>query len=160
MPIRLTESEASRIAGVPPRPVDPERSARAKAARKVSERSKALLIEQIRTYLPNLKLQPELRFHDTREWRFDLAAPYAMLAIEIEGGAFSRGKSRHTTGTGFVDDCDKYAFALLLGWRVLRVPTDWVWNGRAAALFVAAANPKADWPSPLPPRKRRRRIGT
>ncbi len=62
--------------------------------------------------------QFEFRFHDERKWRFDLAWPRERVAVEIEGGAFSRG--RHTRGAGFVADLEKYNTAVLLGWRVLR----------------------------------------
>ena len=60
----------------------------------------------------------EYRFHPTRRWRFDYAYPDALLAIEIEGGAWVRG--RHTRGKGFVADLEKYNAATLLGWRLLR----------------------------------------
>lgn len=53
-----------------------------------------------------------------RRWRFDFAWPDRMLAVEIDGGAFSGG--RHTRGTGFVEDCRKLNAATLMGWRVLR----------------------------------------
>lgn len=53
-----------------------------------------------------------------RKWRFDFAWPDRMLAVEIDGGAFSGG--RHTRGAGFVEDCRKLNAATLMGWRVLR----------------------------------------
>ena len=63
----------------------------------------------------------EYRFHPTRRWRFDFAWPEHKLAVEIEGGAWTGG--RHTRGSGFVGDCDKYNAATILGWRVLRFTT-------------------------------------
>lgn len=60
----------------------------------------------------------EYRFHDTRRWRFDFAWPERNVAVEIEGGVWTRG--RHTRGKGFENDCEKYNAAVLLGWRVLR----------------------------------------
>ena len=62
----------------------------------------------------------EFRFHPARRWRFDFANPGAAwrLAVEIEGGIFSRG--RHTRGAGFLRDCEKYNTAALHGWTVLR----------------------------------------
>ena len=60
----------------------------------------------------------EYRFAPPRRWRFDLAYPAIRLAIEIEGGAWVRG--RHTRPAGYAADCEKYNAAALLGWRVLR----------------------------------------
>lgn len=74
---------------------------------------------------------PEYRFAPPRRWRFDYAWPADVLiahgvscarggiAIEVEGGAFTRG--RHTRGAGFVKDMEKYNAAALAGWKVLRV---------------------------------------
>lgn len=73
----------------------------------------------------------EHRFHPTRRWRFDFAWPAYKIAVEIEGGTWSRG--RHTRGDGFEKDCEKYAEALLLGWRVFRFTTGQVTGGYAAS---------------------------
>jgi len=77
------------------------------------------------------KLTPvmEYRFHPTRRWRLDFAWPDIRLAVEIEGGTW--GVSRHTTGTGFAEDCVKYNAAVALGWRVLRYTTGYVKDGSA-----------------------------
>lgn len=61
---------------------------------------------------------PEYKFCDTRRWKFDFACEALALAIEIEGGVFTRG--RHSRGTGMVADMEKYNTAILLGWRLLR----------------------------------------
>lgn len=61
----------------------------------------------------------ELQFHPTRKWRADFAIQSAGVLIEIEGGAFSRG--RHTRGTGFANDAEKYLEATLLGWTLIRL---------------------------------------
>ena len=65
-----------------------------------------------------MKPEREYRFDKVRKWRFDFAFPTQKIAVEIEGGTF--GKSRHTTGTGYSADCEKYNAAALLGWRVFR----------------------------------------
>ena len=62
----------------------------------------------------------EYRFHPVRKWRFDFAFPEQKVAVEIEGGTFGKCKSRHTTGTGYEKDCEKYNTAILNGWRVFR----------------------------------------
>jgi len=53
-----------------------------------------------------------------------------MLAAEIEGGAWTQG--RHTRGAGFLKDMEKYNFASILGWSVLRFTPQQVENGEAA----------------------------
>jgi len=71
----------------------------------------------------------EHRFHPKRRWRFDFAWPDLMLAVEVEG--HGGAKSRHTSFTGFQNDCTKYNEACLLGWRVLRFTGPMVKSGEA-----------------------------
>ena len=73
--------------------------------------------------------QREHRFHPTRRWRFDLAWPNLLIACEVEGGTWNGG--RHTRGSGFEADCEKYNAATLLGWSVLRVTGKMIRDGRA-----------------------------
>jgi very-short-patch-repair endonuclease len=64
----------------------------------------------------------EFAFHPSRKWRFDFAWPRVMIAVEIEGGVregASRG--RHMRQAGFIADAEKYNFAALMGWRVVRL---------------------------------------
>ena len=60
----------------------------------------------------------EYRFYNKRRWRFDYANKKQMLAVEIEGGVWLRG--RHNRAKGFISDLEKYNKAQLLGWKVLR----------------------------------------
>jgi very-short-patch-repair endonuclease len=78
----------------------------------------------------------EHRFAPPRRWRFDVAFPDRMLAIEIEGGVWTRG--RHTRPAGFLRDAEKYNRAALLGWRVLRFTPQQVMDGTARATLVEA----------------------
>ena len=59
----------------------------------------------------------------------------------MEGGTFSGG--RHSRGRGFEADAEKYAEAAILGWRVLRVTTAMVNDGRALDLIERAMT--AQW---------------
>ena len=70
----------------------------------------------------------EYRFHPDRQWRFDFAWPLEKVAVEIEGLLFD-GKARHQTVSGFLGDAEKYEAALVVGWRVYRVPGPWVAEG-------------------------------
>lgn len=83
---------------------------------------------------PGVRLR--LAITNLKDWRFDFAWPAQMLAVEIEGGIWMKG--RHTRGGGFTDDCRKYNEAMLMGWRVLRVVGAWVRNGEALRLIERA----------------------
>lgn len=87
------------------------------------------------THICEMKMyaERELKFYGTRRWKFDFALPDRMTAIEIEGGAFTRG--RHTRGVGFIKDMEKYNHAALLGWKVLRFTPQQVLSGEAIAFI-------------------------
>jgi len=68
------------------------------------------------------KPQEEYRFHPERKWRLDYCWPEHKLALEVEGGVWVRG--RHTRGSGFVKDMEKYNAWAIMGGRLLRVLPD------------------------------------
>jgi very-short-patch-repair endonuclease len=72
----------------------------------------------------------EYKFADDRNWRFDFAWGQQKLAVEVEGGT-SFGKSRHSKGSGFERDCEKYNRASRMGWVILRFSTAMVTSGKA-----------------------------
>lgn len=80
------------------------------------EESAWLQIKAAKVELP----QREYQFTTFRKWRFDFAWPGYKIALEIEGGTAS-GKSRHSYGAGFENDCDKYNHATFHGWQVYRL---------------------------------------
>lgn len=77
---------------------------------------------------------PEFQFAADRKWRFDFIIfllkggdwnaidPPPSIALEVEGGVWTNG--RHTRGSGFKKDMEKYNRAAVLGWRILRVTPD------------------------------------
>ena|ERR1022692_1903300 len=77
----------------------------------------------------------EFRFAPPRRFRFDLCWPDLMMACEVEGATWSGG--RHTRGSGFEKDCEKYNLAVTAGYQVLRVTGTMVHDGRATD-FIAA----------------------
>jgi very-short-patch-repair endonuclease len=77
----------------------------------------------------------EHRFHPVRKWRFDFAFPERMAAVEIEGGVWTNG--RHTRGSGFLEDMEKYNAAAALGWFVFRFDGGAVKSGEAIKFMVA-----------------------
>lgn len=78
----------------------------------------------------------EHKLHPARRWKFDIAFEWAKIAVEIEGGVFTRG--RHTRPMGFMADCEKYNTAALMGWKVLRIHTRTINNGQAIKMLVGA----------------------
>ena len=60
----------------------------------------------------------EYRFTMLRRWRFDWAWPTHRIALEVEGAVWVQG--RHTRGSGFVKDMEKYNTAAAMGWRIIR----------------------------------------
>lgn len=74
---------------------------------------------------------PEYVFAKPRRWRFDWAFVAHKLAVEQEGGVWTKG--RHTRGAGYLSDCQKYNEAVTLGWRVLRYTPVEVRSGVALA---------------------------
>lgn len=80
--------------------------------------------------------ETEFGFSKSRKWRFDLAWPTKRLALEVEGGVWKQG--RHTRGSGFMRDMEKYNEAALAGWKLLRVTPHMVKDGSALALVRRA----------------------
>lgn len=78
----------------------------------------------------------EFRFHPERKWRFDLAWPELKVAFEREGSSWTGG--RHTTGTGYRNDCKKYNAAAVMGYAVIRGTTDMIRSGLALEQLLEA----------------------
>ena len=108
-------------------------------------RMELLFAEQIRTSRLPAPAR-EYRFAPPRRWRFDFAWThevmyerngsrkdndwsFAPIAVEVEGGTYIAG--RHSRGKGYEKDTEKYNRALIMGWRVLRVTSAQVEDGRA-----------------------------
>jgi very-short-patch-repair endonuclease len=60
----------------------------------------------------------EYKFHPVRRWRADYAIPNFKILIEIEGGVWVKG--RHTRGSGYIKDMEKYNAAGIMGYTILR----------------------------------------
>lgn len=78
---------------------------------------------------PGKGLRARLAEAGLKDWRFDMAWPNLMLAVEVEGGAWVGG--RHTRGKGFLEDLRKYQAAQMMGWTVYRTAGELIKSGEA-----------------------------
>lgn len=85
-----------------------------------------LLAEQLRQ--ARIPFEEEYAFHPIRKWRADFRVP-PNIVVEVEGGIGQAGRSRHSSYDGFKKDCEKYAEAAILGYRVIRSTTEQVEDG-------------------------------
>ena len=67
-------------------------------------------------------IRKRIKERGLQDWRFDFAWPNEKVAVELEGGTWIRGA--HTRGGHYRSDCEKYNFAQILGWKVLRFTGD------------------------------------
>lgn len=79
----------------------------------------------------------EFRFCEQRRWRFDFCWPDKKVALEVEGAVWSKN-GRHTSGKGYTADCEKYNFAILDGWKLIRVTKLHIINGQMIAWLKKA----------------------
>jgi hypothetical protein len=63
--------------------------------------------------------QAEYKFHNKRKFKFDYAYPDLFIAIEVEGGVFTR--QAHGSVKGILRDIEKYTLAASLGYKIIRV---------------------------------------
>lgn len=75
----------------------------------------------------------EFRFAVTRRWRFDFAWPAKRVAVECEGGIWSRG--RHVRPKGYEADLEKHNAAMLGGWLLLRFSREMITSGEALRMI-------------------------
>lgn len=106
--------------------------------------SKSALEEEFAFHLKAAKVKKadrEYVFARPRRWRFDFAWPDEMVAVEVEGGIYSRG--RHVRPQGFINDCEKMNHASTpdkhgRSWCVLRFCAEHVHRGDALVLVEKA----------------------
>jgi hypothetical protein len=99
-----------------PKPLSPEKQYRKLVKQADIPKGLKHIMKQL--HYSGINYVTEYRFHDVRQYRFDIAIPDKMIAIEYEG--LNSEKSGHTTLKGYTKDTDKYNLAASLGWTVLR----------------------------------------
>lgn len=120
--MRMTEQQFAALRKARP-------AAKKRPAVSPGEAALALQLQALR-----IDFDREFKFCPDRRWRADFRV--GRVLVEVEGGIWSGG--RHTRGTGFENDCEKYNWAALNGWLVLRYSTRQVLAGQAAHGIVEA----------------------
>ncbi|EXB28367.1 hypothetical protein J537_1035 [Acinetobacter baumannii 1437282] len=100
---------------------------RAKSQQQEPSEGELILMRDLRAL--SIGFEQEYKFHPTRKWRADFLISNTKILIEVEGGIWSQG--RHTRGTGYIGDMEKYNAAAILGFQVLRFSTQQVKSGLA-----------------------------
>jgi hypothetical protein len=89
----------------------------------------------------------EHRFTKARRWRIDVSYPGQLVGIEVDGGLWVRG--RHLRPLGYRKDCEKFAEAAVLGWRLIRVVPEQIRDGSALRWLTGLLRGAPG--SPVPP---------
>lgn len=113
---------------------------------------KAQLVQQCE--LLGLKLEPEFKFLENRQFRADWRVHYGMweekrpkkiahfikssVLVEYEGGIYSSGKRGHSSISGIQRDIEKSNLAQIAGWTVIRVAPKDVVSGVATNWIMDA----------------------
>lgn len=104
------------------------------------KRNNATLLLEMWLKSENIKFKKEYKFDKSRKWRFDFAIIEKKIAIEIEGGIFTKG--RHVSPKGFLNDIEKYNSATAKGWRLFRLPAHDLFNAKYFRYFEEVLNGK------------------
>lgn len=83
--------------------------------------NRSLLLQALLACVDCTATSAEQRLVPGRRWRADLAWPSHRVAIELQGGIWTRG--HHVRGREYEHDCEKMLHAAAQGWRVL--PLTW-----------------------------------
>lgn len=90
---------------------------------------------------PDIDLEAEYRFHSVRKFRFDFAHPGVKVAIECQGGIWT--KSGHSSGNGLKSDYEKFCLAAACGWLVFPMYEDMLKDDYWLALVAEAIRDRA-----------------
>lgn len=71
--------------------------------------------------------EQQIQFIPGRRYKADFLFNDAMLVVEVDGGAYIRG--RHNRAAGRSADCERDILAILNGYTVIRLTTNMVKNG-------------------------------
>jgi hypothetical protein len=80
----------------------------------------------------------EYRFDPSRRWRADFGWEEERVLLECEGAVWSGG--RHTRGSGYLSDMEKYNAAAVQGWVLIRATPQDLCTDETVSLVRQAMN--------------------
>jgi very-short-patch-repair endonuclease len=116
----------------------PSRPKEKRVRRPRKESALSVKFRRLWAELDGPELMPEAVFAHPRKWRFDFLHIGSRVAIELDGGVFTRG--RHTRGSGFVKDCEKMNMATACNFRVFRLATGMVTEPNVSQILGVIRN--------------------
>lgn len=81
-----------------------------------------------------------------RRWRADYAWESERVLLEVEGAIWSGG--RHTRGSGYLADMEKYNYATVHGWKLLRCTPQTLCTDGTIRMLREVMSGKADKDNP------------
>lgn len=106
-----------------------------------SSHGEDLLAAQMRSR--SLSFIPQYKPIPGRKFAFDYFVAPDIL-VEVQGGAWSKGKSAHNGGTGLQRDCEKSSLAACLGFRTIHATTEQVESGQALKWILDARKARTE----------------
>jgi hypothetical protein len=82
--------------------------------------------------------EDEYRWHDARRYRFDVAWPEWLMAVEVDGGIWVSGGGGHNRGAAYERDRRRDLLAASVGWSVVRVTPGMLKRGGCVGLVASA----------------------
>ncbi len=83
-----------------------------------------------------ISFQREVALIPGRRFKFDYVLPQHKIAIEIQGGTWSKRPMGHNTGSGIKRDCEKSNLVQKYGYRLLKFTSDMVTSGEAIRFLI------------------------
>lgn len=92
---------------------------------------------------------PEFFFSTERLYRIDYAiptmakSPQLKIAIEVNGGVWSKGNSGHSSGKGILRDYEKANLLQSLGWKLITITPDQMLTSETVELVKSVIKQKS-----------------
>ena len=87
-----------------------------------------------------IPFEQEVKLIPGRRYQYDFVIPETNIAIELQGGTWSKNKMGHNSGSGIRRDCEKSNLAQQHGYRLFKFTSDMVRKGEAVLFLRQVLN--------------------